>query len=258
MKKKILTALLATMLVASMLTACGNKNTDTTDTASASKETTVVGSDDDGESSPAESNKTSDTPTTGDAPLDASDTSDTPKSFEEKLTAAVETAIETFGSDGIPALNMEFTDEAFNSYGEEASNRMVIANAFLNAVLNDTTYVYNPENYGSTLEMIKDAQTNYKFGDNIFYYTSVDDEQIANAIDALTESLGTHIVAMVIDASDSYSVMFYCDNGIGYGSNDINSERIEFNTGCYDSEGYDAGNPHCYYVYADGTVETVF
>ncbi len=249
---QILTTLLATALVASMLTACGNKNTDTTDTASAAKETTVVGSDDDGESSPAESNETSDTSN------ETSDTSDVPENVDEGMTSAVETAIEAFGSDGIPALDVEFTVEALNSYLEESSNRQVIALGFLNAEMNDTTYVYNPENYSSTLEMIKDAQANFKSGDNIFYLQDNRDEQIANAIDALTESLGTHIVAMVIDAGDSYSVMFYCDNGIGYGTNNANDERIEFNTGAYASEGYDPSNPHCYNVYADGTVETVF
>lgn len=248
MKKKILTALLATALVASMLTACGNKNTDTTDTASAPKETTVVGSDGDGESSPAESNEISET----------SDASDVPENFDEGMAFAVETATEAFGSDGIPALDVEFTEEALNSYLEEYSNRQVIAQAFLDAEMNDTTFVYNPENYSSTLEMIKDAQANYKFGDNIFYLQDNRDEQIANAIDALTESLGTHIVAMVIDAGDSHPVMFYCDNGIGYGTNNANDERTEFDTGAYASEGYDPSNPHCYNVYADGTVETQF
>lgn len=237
--KKILTALLATMLVASMLTACGNKNTDTTDTASAPKETTVVGSDGDGESSPAENNETS-------------DTSDVPKTVDEGMTSAVKTATEAFGSDGIPALDVEFTDEALNSYLEESSNRQVIALGFLNATMNDATYIYNPENYGSTLEMIKDAQANYKFGDNIFYLQDNRDEQIANAIDALTESLGTHVVAMVILAEDSHPVMFYCDNGIGYGIHYANDERTEFDTGSYSDE------THAYNVFADGTVETQF
>ena len=252
MKKKILSLIIATMLVASMLTACGNKNTDTTD--SASKETTVVGSDDDGESAPEH--------VTGDAPAsgDASESTNTPTTFEEKVKAASKHAIETFGADGIPELDMEFTTEALNSYIEgEPSNRQVIANGFLGASTNNTMFVYNPSNYGSTLEMIEEAQANYTFGDNIFPYLQDNrDEQIANAIDALTENLGTHIVAMVIDAGDSYPVMFYCANGIGYGTNDVNDERVELNTGGYDSEGYDASNPHCYLVYPDGTVETQF
>ncbi|SCY68985.1 hypothetical protein [Butyrivibrio sp. INlla14] len=252
MKKKILSLIIATMLVASMLTACGNKNTDTTD--SASKETTVVGSDGDGESAPEH--------VTGDAPAsgDASESTNTPTTFEEKVVAASEHAIETFGSDGIPELDMEFTTEALNSYIEgEPSNRQAIANCFLNATMNDTTFVYNPKNYSSTLEMIEDAQANYKFGDNIFRSQDNRDEQIANAIDALVESLGTHVVVMVIDAYDSHPVMFYCDNGIGYGIHTANDEHIEFDTGSYASEGYDpSNNPHCYNVYTDGTVETQF
>ena len=257
MKKKILTTILATALVASMLTACGNKTNDVGTSAAETTETAKTGSDD------RDSEATADTSTTDTASDVSTDTSaDSETTFtrptvKEATVIASETAIELFGSE-IPELDMQFTPENINAYLEENSNRQVVADSLVSGARSNVQFVYNPANYSSTLDMIKDAQSNYPY-DNIFYQDAVDDEQIANAIDALTNELGVHIVAMVCEAQDNYIVMFYCDNGIGYGSNDFTTERIEFGTGGYDSEGYDAeNNPHRYNVYADGTVETVF
>ena len=238
MKKKILTALLATALVASMLTACGSKTNDVDTPATETTETTHTGSDDIG----------SDVPSSGDAPENGG-TSESPASnVDDAAVMASETAIKEFGADEIPAYNMQLTPEALSEYQEETSNRGLIANTLINNSMSGFKSVYNPANYGSTLDMITTAQSD-SIGGNIFGSIDGRDEQIAKAMDALASNLGAKIVVMTTFSGDSSMVMFYCDNGIGYGVDSASDEGVIFHTGS------SADEPYQYDISPDGTVK---
>lgn len=231
MKKKILSLIFATTLVASVLTACGSEATSETATSEITNTDEVV-----------------ETHVTGDAPASEDSAADsTASNVDDAVVMASEIAAEKFGADGISAYDMKFTPEALNEYQAESSSRGLIANRLVLDAMDGSNSVYNPANYSSTLDMISDAQANSIDG-NIFGSGEGMDEQIANAVDALVSSLGTKVVVMTTFSSDSSMVMFYCDNGNGYGVESATDESVVIHTGAY------ADNAYMYNIYPDGTV----
>ena len=81
--KKILSVIVATAMIATMLTACGGNATETSNVSVSNEKTAATGSDDRG------SDETADVPASGDAPADGGTVSSTPTTFEEKNSGCI-------------------------------------------------------------------------------------------------------------------------------------------------------------------------
>ena len=238
MKKKILSLILATAMVATVLTACGDKTSE----ESTSDMQTVVGSDAKDTSEAAE-DKGGEVRESSEA-----ETSSDVNGFIESLNP-VENG--TYGFDFSP----EVVEQPFT--GNESYND-VIANLLRTSYRNGTNNIFFGPNYSNTNDLMSDVFAKTSVAG---YFTELDEgttttEMVASAIDAVAETEGTSVYMIAIESEDISTIMVYYDNGNVYGINNITVAEdgtISFSWSVYSGNDGRAYKVH----FTDGTVDAV-
>lgn len=273
MKKKILTLILATSMVAVMLVGCGDKSSEATTATTQS----AVGSDgrdygDNGGTSTV----------AGEAPAGDVSTESDSENVPLNEQMSLDEYLNSRNLVDLPQYGIEFKADILQSYSEvdtdeERENfyRTQIARETIGGYESGIYTVYNPLNYSNTLEMINVMCD--EFTESIYVLSgttdlmpeetdvfqrsddngngSVSNEQIANAIDSFSNELGSKAVLVTILPYDK--VTFYFDNGLVYsieGTAAIGSDELYFNKSyCNGYETDDA--PYVYRCDYEGNVE---
>ena len=265
MKKKILSLILATAMVATVFTACGDKTSE----ESISDVQTVVGSENKDEESfettdsteVVEVKESEDSSTSNNVPLFEQ------MSFDEYINNLKLADLSTFDIQ----LNSEAIESASEVDPETARNnwhRTQIAQAIKSGYESGYYSAYNPSNYSNTSDMVNSICQTYKdclyslLGTTELSFEETDvfmrdetnkgvtNEQIADAIDSFSNELNSSAVLVTI--YDGY-VTLYFDNGTAYHVNSITPELIYFaKSYCNGYETDDA--PHVYSCDYNGNV----
>ena len=241
MKKKILSLILATAMVATVLTACGDKT---------SEESTSEAQTEIKESSEITENKGGDAP----ASTEAEASSDT-EAFIESLNV-VENNI--YGID-FSAENIDNPPATFDTYND------VITHLIHDSMLNGTNNVFFGKNYSSTSDLMNDVFAKTSVAS---YFTeldngTVDAATIANVIDAVAETEGTSVYMIAIESDDISTIMVYYENGNAYGITNITTAEdgtISFDWSTHSQQCIDNGGlvVRAYKIHlTDGVVDSV-